>query len=197
MTLEPSSHHETSEPAAPRVRPRRPRRILLVAALLLGVMTPLVLSAGPAGATAAVHHRTVTERKIVRAVERLINNQRRAHGLRIVHMAPRLRVAARRHNIHMSRANLLSHQVSGEASIGARADNAGYHWTWVGENIGWNSRMTMNGVLLLQRIMYHERAPYNGHRQNILSRHYRNVGIDVYMDRGHHKVWLTTDFGRK
>jgi uncharacterized protein YkwD len=44
--------------------------------------------------------------------------------------------------------------------------------------------------------MYNEKAPNNGHRLNILSSKFRQVGVDVYLDRTHHKVWLTTDFGR-
>ena len=43
--------------------------------------------------------------------------------------------------------------------------------------------------------MYNEVAPYDGHRLNILNRHYRDVGIDIYMDAAHHKMWLTQDFG--
>jgi uncharacterized protein YkwD len=57
--------------------------------------------------------------------------------------------------------------------------------------------MTSGGVLLLQRLMYNERPPENGHRVNILNRHFRDVGIDIYMDRVHHKVWMTTDFGHR
>jgi len=43
--------------------------------------------------------------------------------------------------------------------------------------------------------MYNEVAPYNGHRLNILSRTYRDVGVYIYMDGTHHKMWLTVDFG--
>jgi uncharacterized protein YkwD len=45
--------------------------------------------------------------------------------------------------------------------------------------------------------MYNETPPNDGHRLNILNTHYRNVGVDVYFDKVHHKLWLTTDFGHR
>jgi uncharacterized protein YkwD len=46
-------------------------------------------------------------------------------------------------------------------------------------------------------MMFRERPPNDGHRLNILSRTFRNVGIDVYFDNAHHKMWFTQDFGRQ
>jgi hypothetical protein len=43
--------------------------------------------------------------------------------------------------------------------------------------------------------MYNEVAPNDAHRVNILSTTYREVGIDIYMDNVHHKLWMTQDFG--
>jgi uncharacterized protein YkwD len=91
----------------------------------------------------------------------------------------------------------MSHQLPGEAFFATRFQKAGYHWQYAGENVGWNSRTSKAGVLMLEKVMYAEKAPYDGHRLNILGKHYRDVGIDVYIDKKHHKVWLTTDFGRK
>ena len=39
------------------------------------------------------------------------------------------------------------------------------------------------GSWQLESIMYNEKPPNNGHRLNILSTHYRNIGVDVYMDK--------------
>jgi uncharacterized protein YkwD len=44
--------------------------------------------------------------------------------------------------------------------------------------------------------MYREKPPDDAHRLNILSYHYRNIGVDVYVDKAHSKIWLTTDFAR-
>ena len=50
-------------------------------------------------------------------------------------------------------------------------------------------------MLALEKQMYHEVAPNDGHRVNILSRTFTQVGIDVYYDARHHKIWFTQDFG--
>jgi uncharacterized protein YkwD len=43
-------------------------------------------------------------------------------------------------------------------------------------------------------MMYNEVAPNNGHRLNILSTRFKDVGIDVVIDTTHGKLWLTEDF---
>lgn len=177
----------------PAHRSGRLRALLLAAAMLLGLAAAVTTEAAPAGA--AVPPRTTRENRIDWAIHAMINRERVAHGLAPVSMGPRLRLSARRHNVTMSRFNTMSHQLPGEPYFGRRITNAGYYWSYAGENIGWNSDMTKAGVALLESLMYHEKPPYNGHRLNILSRHYKNVGVDVYMDKAHHKVWLTTDFG--
>jgi uncharacterized protein YkwD len=172
----------------------------VVTALVLGVLAPLVISAAPANAASAdtatrVPSRTASEASIGKAVRDLINVERARYGLRPVHMNVHLLQSARIHDVNMARANEMSHQLAGEANFGTRMDDAGYHWTWAGENIAWNSQMDKAGVLELEKMMYNEHAPNNGHRLNILSKHFHNVGVDVFMDKAHHKVWLTTDFG--
>ncbi len=179
---------------APDARPGRLRRLLAPAVLALTLLLS-ALTYAPS-ASAATTHRTTQEIMIGRAVTHLLNSERAAHGLPALVFNQDLRLAARRHNLTMARYNRMSHQLPGEAFFGTRISRAGYHWSYIGENIGWNSSMTRAGVLSLQKVMYNEKAPNNGHRLNILSRKFRNVGVDVYMDRAHHKVWLTTDFGR-
>lgn len=173
---------------------RRRRGVLTPLTLALALLLALVAYAGPA--QAATTKRTATELTYGRAVLHELNLERRAHHLPILHMDQRLRLSARWHNLTMARYNTMSHQLPGELDFARRISRAGYHWSYAAENIGWNSRMTRAGVVTLQKIMYNEKAPDNGHRANILSTKYRQVGVDVYLDRKHHKVWLTTDFGR-
>jgi uncharacterized protein YkwD len=179
-------------------RPRRPRRKMIVsAALALGLLAPFAVAPASASARGVLPPRTALERHIGWVVEKVINLERALHGVRAVHMSPQLLVSARSHNVDMARHNSMSHQLPGEAFFATRMSSAGYHWSWAGENIAWNASMTTAGVIQLEQLMYAERAPNNGHRLNILNRHFRDVGIDVYMDRAHHKVWLTTDFGHR
>lgn len=171
------------------------RIALLVVSLLLGLTAGAVVQAGPAGAT--VPRRTDLEKKIDWAIFGLINKERAWHGLSPLTMAWHLRKSSREHNVTMARFNEMSHQLPGEPVFTTRISRTGYNWSWAGENIAWNSDMTLDGVALLERLMYNEKPPYDDHRLNILSTHYRNVGVDVYMDHENHKVWLTTDFGRR
>jgi uncharacterized protein YkwD len=130
------------------------------------------------------------------AVLAKLNSERAAHGLAALRMNSHLVSSAHTHNLAMAKANQLSHQLSGEASLGSRITAAGYRWSAVGENIAYNSQRTQAGVLALQDMMYGEQPPNDGHRQNILSTSYVDVGVDVIDDAVHHRVWLVTDFGR-
>ena len=179
----------------PHRHSRRMRALLLSALLALGLCVGLVGAATPAAAS--IPPVTTAENTIAWAIKRLINVERALHGLPQVFMDKQLRLSARRHDVAMAKDNEMSHQLPGEPWFGRREQLAGYWWSWAGENIGWNSDMTQAGVTLLQRLMYNEKPPNDGHRQNILNSHYRNVGVDVYFDRVNHKVWLTTDFGHR
>ena len=168
----------------------RRRTLLLVPLLALA----LLLVPPPGSAGASIPH---TPRAYAYAMLRLLNTERSWHHLRPLTMNAELIHSAHLHNQRMARADVLSHQLPGEAFFGTRITRAHYHWIAAGENIGWNSRMTWAGLRQLERMMFQERPPDNGHRLNILSRTFRNVGIDVYFDAVHHKMWFTQDFGRR
>jgi uncharacterized protein YkwD len=176
-------------------RSSRVRVLLLALAMLVGLTAGALVQPGAAGAS--VPPRTDKEKRIDWAILAIINHERAMHGLRPVHMAPALRLSARRHNVTMAKWDEMSHQLPGEPVFTTRMVNAGYYWSWAGENIAWNSEMTLSGAALLERLMYHETPPENGHRLNILNSHFRNVGVDIYLDKVHHKLWLTTDFGHR
>jgi uncharacterized protein YkwD len=125
-----------------------------------------------------------------------LNSERAKHGLRALRMNSKLVSAAHKHNLAMAKANTLSHQLKGEAALGSRVSAAGYRWNAVGENIAYNGRRSEAGVLAVQKAMYNEEPPNDGHRKNILSKTYVDVGIDVISDSVHGKVWLVTDFGK-
>lgn len=176
-------------------RSRRRFLPLVVAAVAAALVSPLMASS-PAAATTYTPTRTYYENYISRVILNTINHERAVHRLAPVSMSSKLQLSARRHNVTMARYNTMSHQLPGEPYFTQRIDATGYRWTYAGENIGWNSRISTAGVVQLELMMYNEVAPNDGHRQNILNWHYRNVGVDVYWDHTHHKIWLTTDFGR-
>jgi uncharacterized protein YkwD len=125
-----------------------------------------------------------------------LNDERKSHGLPALKLNTKLTSAAHTHNLAMAKANTLSHQLKGEAALGSRVSDAGYSWSAVGENVAYNSDRSQAGVLALQKAMYNEKPPEDGHRDNILNGKFVDVGIDVINDSAHGKVWLVTDFAR-
>ncbi|SHG18917.1 Uncharacterized conserved protein YkwD, contains CAP (CSP/antigen 5/PR1) domain [Jatrophihabitans endophyticus] len=172
-------------------------RALFVALLtLLAVLATAVVTA-PAS-SAASHRMTRLEVSFSNSVVKLINAQRRQHHLKPVKLNRYLTLASDRHNRAMARVNTISHQLSGEKDFVARDRAAGFRYRcWGGENIGVSARVSRAGARELQSLMYAEKAPNDGHRQNILNRHYTMVGVAVLRDARNGRLWLTTDFGSR
>ena len=166
---------------------RTPR---IVAAVLIAV-----LGIGIAGTQSAVAT-TSTASLIATAVFNQMNAERHANGLPALRMNGALVNSAHAHDLMMAKYNTLSHQLPGEASVGTRITNAGYRWSYAGENVAWTGGMYQSAAQALQTSMYNETPPNNAHRLNILSGHYLDVGVDVVLDNVHHKLWMTEDFGR-
>lgn len=138
------------------------------------------------------------EQTIANGVLRMLNGERAVHGRPALTMNNRLINSAHAHNLAMAAANEMSHQLPGEANLGDRVLAAGYDFHYAGENIGYNSDMTLAGAKLLEQMMYDEGPPPAGvvnHYANIVSGQYRNVGIDIYLDNAHDRLWITEDFG--
>jgi len=174
---------------ATATRPRR--RTVRAAVALIALVSGLFVSTPPASAALM----STLEQSMSHTILVMLNAERALHGLRPLTSVYALQLSARRHDKAMAAANVMSHQLPGEPNFAVRISNAGYNWCWAGENIAWNSDMTITGVKLLQSLMYNEKAPNNGHRLNILNPHFKNIGLDVLTDWTHHKVWMTEDFG--
>ena len=132
---------------------------------------------------------------IAQAVLARLNGERAANHLPGLRMNSDLISSAHTHNVAMARDNTMSHQLPGEPSFGDRILAAGYNYHYAAENVGWNSDETEQGALDLQDVMYNETPPHDEHRHNILGTNYVDVGIDIYFDSVHHKLWMTEDFG--
>lgn len=182
----------TAAPVAASSR-RTIRGLLTIFTLVAAMIVPAVV--GAQSASASTTAMTSLEKTYANAVLALMNIERSAHHLPALTLRSSLLTSSRRHDIKMAYYNKMSHQLPGEAAFYDRIENAGYYWTWCGENIAWNSNISVAGVRALETMMYNEVAPNNAHRLNILNSHYANVGIDIYIDLTHHKVWMTQDFG--
>jgi uncharacterized protein YkwD len=128
------------------------------------------------------------------AVFGAMNRGRAAQHLPALVWDARLQQSAHGHNRAMASSNTLAHQVAAEPALGARESSAGVRWTYAAENIGWTTQRSLAGVLDIEARMLTETAPNDAHRRNILSRQAQTVGIDVYYDAAHSRLWLTEDF---
>ena len=181
----------TAPPAAAFAQTNRRMIALLVA---FGVSLAMLVAPTPAHAAATLNIKTANT--WAGRMLATLNAERKAHHLPALRMNSRLIRSAHVHNGAMAKRNTMSHQLPGEPYFATRISQAGYRWVAAGENIGWNSDESDGGLQTLEREMYNEKPPMDGHRQNILNRTYREVGIDVYFDWAHHKMWYTQDFGR-
>jgi uncharacterized protein YkwD len=172
------------------------RRRLTAALSVLVMAAAMLVAPQLTGSASAITYNSATARTFAAKMLSLMNSERYDNGRPALRSNKRLIQSAHRHNLAMARANTMSHQLPREANFAVRISRTGYSWSWAGENIGWNSDMSLTGLYALQREMFNERPPGEvGHRLNILNRNFREVGIDVYFDLRHHKVWFTQDFG--
>jgi uncharacterized protein YkwD len=128
----------------------------------------------------------------------LINEARVNAGLPPYILSTGLDSVAVGHDLKMADGCGLSHQCKAEPGLGRRETLAGVHWTQAGENIGEAGTVTSQAqvtaeALSLTRGMLNETPPNDGHRQNIMSRSLRYIGIAVTEDSTG-TVWMTQDF---
>jgi uncharacterized protein YkwD len=181
--------------ARTRRAPRR-RAAAAVTAFVAAVAALLTLPAIASATSApAVPARTRSETSMIKSLAALLNSERKANHLPALKLNSDLMLSARRHDLDMAAKNELSHQLPKEAFFSDRITKAGYKWHWAGENIAYTQKITTAGVEAMEKYMYGEKPPNDGHRQNILSKHYQDVGVDVYVDAKHHTAWMTFDFG--
>lgn len=103
------------------------------------------------------------------------NRERRAQGLPSLKWNEALASAAHKHAEQMAQQGSIAHQFPGEASLPARASQAGARFVWLAENV--DQAASANGIH--QRLM---NSPL--HRANILDRDMDSVGIGTIMRNG-------------
>jgi len=131
---------------------------------------------------------------------KLINHARSQRGLAGVRVVGPLDQAALSHSRDMISRDYFAHSSLGGATVSTRARGAGYsisgcsQWS-VGEVIAWGAagRGTPESI-------FHAWMGSSSHRQVILSRRWRDVGVGCY--RGTYRglpgaIMYTVDFGRR
>ncbi len=119
-------------------------------------------------------------------ITQLINQRRAKIGCRALVANYYLFNAADKHNNRMMSANTLSHQLSGESSLGVRVTAAGYtRWRMLAENLA-SGATSASSIYSL----WMNSAP---HRANIQNCKYKDLGLAVGFKNG--RPWVTADFG--
>jgi uncharacterized protein YkwD len=138
--------------------------------------------------------------RLARAAVCLINEKRAARGLRRLRLNNRLSRAARRHTRDMVRHRYFAHVSKRGRDIVDRLHRTGYlggrfSWT-VGENLAWGSGGRGTPRKIVRAWMH---SP--GHRRNMLSPRFREIGIGVLahgpVPTGRPAATYTTTFGAR
>jgi uncharacterized protein YkwD len=184
------------------------RQFILVAALF--ALVTLLIAAGPAAQRAEAkgpcnkwgnkESNEITKGHARKAVLCLLNQERNQRGIPKLQRDRKLQSASQRHNDYMQNHRCFSHQCSGEAALPGRLQKAGWltggiSWS-AGENIAWGS-----GHFGTPRNIVQSWMRSAGHRANILSRRFDEVGVGytkgTISNKGANGAVMTTDFGWK
>jgi uncharacterized protein YkwD len=176
------------------------RSSILCALVVLAAMLAMAPSAMGANAceSAGATPAQAAKRTMVRATLCTLNAQRERYGLPPLRLNKRLSRAARRHARDMVRRDYFSHDSLGGGTFVDRIRRTGYltgvrSWT-VGENLAWgtDSRSAPRAITTMWM-----NSP--GHRANILSASFREVGIGLVIGApgvsGGSAATYATEFG--
>jgi uncharacterized protein YkwD len=120
--------------------------------------------------------RSLIRDNLARRVASIVNEERRKAGLPRLTTDPLLTQAAQAHAADMATRGYLSHHSPEGTTVADRVTVAGYFYAIVGENIAWgqeNPRQVMTAWM-----------ESRGHKANILSPRYTQIGVGV-ADRRH------------
>jgi uncharacterized protein YkwD len=154
------------------------RRYALAAFAAVGVLALM-----PASASAGCRHKDaypadLSQKTVKQTTLCLLNHQRKRHGRRALEANRKLARAARKHARDMVERKYFSHTSLGGATFVDRIMrqdyvNPGEGWT-LGENLAWGSYELATPKSIVQSWMH---SP--GHRANILSADFHEIGIGV------------------
>src|ERR671914_848364 len=176
------------------------RRFSLPSALAVLALT---LAAAPSAsavcASASATPGEVAKRTVVRATLCTLNAERARHGLPRLKLNKKLSAAARSHARDMVRRDYFAHDSLGGGTFVDRIRRSGYlsgarSWS-VGENLAWGSHERSAPRAITD--MWMNSA---GHRANILSSSFREVGIGLALggpNAGGQAATYATEFGAR
>jgi uncharacterized protein YkwD len=121
-----------------------------------------------------------------------VNRARTSRGLTPLHLNAVLSRPARAHSVYLARERKLDHNGADGKPFYVRIYRAGYsRQKAVGENLGMASGCSTS----LSRTMVNMWLKSPGHRRNLLSPRFKNIGIAVVAASDCSNTIYTTDFG--
>jgi uncharacterized protein YkwD len=178
--------------------PSRRRAATLVAAVAaLALPAPAGAQAADCGVAADYVPNAGNLAEVGQATVCLLNNERAAQRLRPVVEAPGLTQPSRAYSARMVAESFFAHESPDGGTLVDRLTGAGYiapdgDWT-VGENIAWGQ-----GHLATPRNIVAAWMASPGHRKNVLTGEYTEIGLGVVTGTPGDASWgatYTTDFG--
>ena len=124
----------------------------------------------------------------------LINQSRSQAGLPPLILDHGMSKVAYDHSADMALHNYFGHTTPAGISVATRLKNAGIHFGFVSEIIGWTDGYPdrAKAIEAIHNSMIDEVAPDDPHREAILSTRYHRVGVGIYVYGT--KVYYTADF---
>jgi uncharacterized protein YkwD len=149
--------------------------------------TALLCAASPVASTASAE--ASSDPFVARALE-LTNTERHKNGLASLALSAELGQAAHAYSAVLASSGCFAHDCGPVPDFGDRIGRAGYtNWTAIGENIAAGYRTpeaVVDGWMASA-----------GHRANILSPHFREIGIGIATNDGRFKMYWTQNFGAR
>lgn len=179
--------------------PRRRLTALSTAAVAaLAFAAPAAHAAPSACTSASVDPAPANVDQVERTVLCLVNRERTSHGLKRLSASSKLAEAAAAHSQDMVRRDFFDHVSPGGGTMLSRIRSTG--WLSGGrsyafaENIAWGTGAYATPQSIVESWMHSA-----GHRHNILTARYRELGVGVALGAPGHPdgATYTTDFGAK
>jgi uncharacterized protein YkwD len=132
---------------------------------------------------------TTTVSNAVSQIFNATNGQRRQRRVEPLTKDDRLMTAAQDYALLMAKKDELTHNVSGQ-SLESRIERVQYRWAAIGENIAVNTSLKGEDIVLEQWMKS------AGHRSNLLSKDFRQIGIGIAGPSKTNKYYYCQIFAR-
>ncbi|TWT61882.1 CAP domain-containing protein [Rubinisphaera italica] len=123
------------------------------------------------------------------------NEYRKSNQLKLLSSNNKLNQAARNHANVMIETNNFSHQ-AGDTQPSDRAEQAGYRWYFIAENIAWRSGDNLMSNEQLADAILQQWINSPGHNQNLLAKLALECGVSITYDANSGRTYIVMLYAR-